>query len=356
MPSAVVAKASRRAQDAGNEAAREERGMRQGMVRWAAVAWLALGSLALPVLALPALAQPAPTAARHVTQGLAERTVDNIAVCGRPAPNSRLSALGRITAQDGTALVVPAATSFTTGPRLPDLFNLCTGTTPERFAEVDLARLPVVEIDRDGEVITASLIGDNYFELWVNGRLVGVDAHPYTPFNSSIVRFRVKRPYTLALLLVDWEERLGLGMETMRGDDWFAGDGGVIARFSDGTVTDASWRAQSFYIAPLARPEDVVERGAVHDTSALGRTYPDVRVPECRERCFAVHYPLPANWAARDFDDSAWPRAAEFTDAEVGVTSLTGYTRYPEAFAGARWIWSSSLVFDNLVVARRTVR
>lgn len=170
------------------------------------------------------------------------------------------------------------------------------------------------------------------------------------------MRFRAKRPYTIALLLVDWEEKLGLGMERMRGNDWFAGDGGVVARFSDGTVTDAGWRAQSFYIAPLARAEDVVERGTVHDTSAFGRTYPEVRVPGCQDRCVAVHYPIPADWAAPGFDDGAWPKANEFTDAEVGVTSLTGYTRYPDAFAGARWIWSSNLVFDNLVLARRTVR
>jgi hypothetical protein len=39
---------------------------------------------------------------------------------------------------------------------------------------------------------------------------------------------------------VDWEERLGLGMETSRGNDWHAGDGGLLARFSDGTVTDST--------------------------------------------------------------------------------------------------------------------
>ena len=56
--------------------------------------------------------------------------------------------------------------------------------------------MPIVEIDKDGEVVTGFIIADNYFQLYVNGKLVGVDAVPYTPFNSSIVRFRVKRPYT----------------------------------------------------------------------------------------------------------------------------------------------------------------
>jgi hypothetical protein len=293
---------------------------------------------------------------RQVTQGPAETIVENLYTCPRQVPNSRLSAVGRITAADGTRIIVPAETRFAEGPKLPDLFNLCTGVTPETLDRAAVERLPVVEIDPDGEVITGFIIADNYVEVYVNGRLVGVDAHPYTPFNSSIIRFRAKRPYTLALLLVDWEENLGLGSELNRGNRFFAGDGGVLARFSDGTVTDGSWRAQSFYIAPLARAEDVVERGAVHDTAALGRTYPEVKVPDCQDRCFAVHYPIPPGWQAPGFDDRAWPEARSFTDAEVGTTALTGYTRYPEAFAGARWIWSDNLVFDNLVLARKTVR
>jgi hypothetical protein len=38
------------------------------------------------------------------------------------------------------------------------------------------------------------LVADNYFELYING-MIGVDATPFTPFNSHMVRFRVKRPY-----------------------------------------------------------------------------------------------------------------------------------------------------------------
>ena len=64
---------------------------------------------------------------------------------------------------------------------------------------------------------------------------------------NRLSRSRGKKPYTYALKAVDWEERLGLGMETSRGNDWHAGDCGLLARFSDGTVTDSSWSAQSFY-------------------------------------------------------------------------------------------------------------
>jgi hypothetical protein len=38
------------------------------------------------------------------------------------------------------------------------------------------------------------------------------------------------------------------------------------------------------------------------------------------------------------------------------VTSLRAYTHFPDLFKGARWIWSFNLVFDNLVIARKTVR
>ena len=100
-------------------------------------------------------------------------------------------------------------------------------------------------------------------------------------------------------------------MESNRGNPWHAGDGGLIARFSDGTVTDSTWKAQSYYIAPLEAPGEVVERGNIHDTTALGRVHPHARMPKCEDRCYAVHYAVPANWAAPSFDDSAWPRAYE---------------------------------------------
>ena len=83
---------------------------------------------------------------------------------------------------------------------------------------MDLNKVPIVEIDKDGEVVTGFLAADNYFELYINGKLIGVDATPYTPFNSHVVRFRVKRPYTIAVLAQDWEDKLGLGVEMFQGN------------------------------------------------------------------------------------------------------------------------------------------
>jgi hypothetical protein len=283
---------------------------------------------------------------RHITQGRAQTITENLYKCPQTVNNHRISAVGRITATDGTVLTVPAQTAYPTRPTA-DLYNEC--------APRNLAPLKPVIIDPDGELITAHIVADNYFELYVNGTLVATDNTPYTPFNSAIVQFRAKRPLTYAFKLVDWEENLGLGTELMRGDPWYPGDGGLIARFSDGTVTDHTWRAQSFYIAPLNTPSDVTEKpGNIHDTSALGRVHPHAKKPPCQDKCFAVHYPIPANWASPNFNPQ-WPAAVEYTDEEVGVTNLPAYTKFPNHFQGARWIWSSNLVFDNLVFIRKTV-
>jgi hypothetical protein len=304
---------------------------------------------------------------RIVTQGPGKAVSENLYRCPVVVDNHRSSFAGEVAAADGTVVVVPAVTAIQKGlgPKASDLYNECTQVMPQKAADVSTANVPVVDVDRDGEVITGYIVADNYYELYVNGTLVSVDNTPYTPFNSTIVKFRVKRPYTLAYLLVDWDERLGIGIELFPlgpksdrsiGNPWYPGDGGLIARFSDGTVTDSNWKAQSFYIAPLNSPDEVVERGSVHDTTPLGRVHPVARKPDCQEKCFAVHYAIPAGWQSATFNDSAWPRAYEYTDTDIGTTALPAFTRYPELFSGARWIWSVNLVFDNVVIARHTVR
>ena len=303
---------------------------------------------------------------RMVTQGPATRIIaQNLTKCAHTHPkmNLRVAAVGQITASDGTVITVPTETALQKGqgPLSHDLYNECNRVTPAKSADVSADKVPVVEVDAGGDVVTGYIVADNYYEMYVNGKLVSVDNTPFTPFNSSIVKFRVKRPYTIAILGVDWEEHMGQGMELFpvsgpKQNPWHPGDGGVILRLSDGTVTDSSWKAQSFYIAPLNSPDEVVERGQLHDTTPLGRVHPVAKKPDCREKCYSVHYPIPANWRSPRFNDTHWPRAYEYTDTDIGVTNVPGYTRYPELFDGARWIWSVNLVFDNVVIMRKTVR
>src|SRR5262245_63962244 len=129
-----------------------------------------------------------PPAKRIVTQGLAKTVTEDLVPCANPKPgmNLRKNPVGEITAQDGTTFTVPVANNFATAPKLPDLYNECAGVTPKDMSEVDLNKVPVVEVDKDGEVITGFMVADNYFELYINGRLIGVDATPFTPFNSHV--------------------------------------------------------------------------------------------------------------------------------------------------------------------------
>ncbi len=156
-----------------------------------------------------------PASTRIITQGLAKTIIEDLSPCAvnEPGMNIRKNPLGEILAKDGTQFTVPTANNYQAGPKLPDLYNECARVTPRNLAELDLSKVPVVEVDRDGEIVTGFMIADNYFELYINGRLIGVDAIPFTPFNSHVVRFRVKRPYTIAVLAQDWEDKLGLGME-----------------------------------------------------------------------------------------------------------------------------------------------
>ena len=71
-----------------------------------------------------------------------------------------------------------------TAPKLPDLYNECIGLRPKSLAEVDINKVPVVEIDKDGEVVTGYMVADNYFELY--------------PDEPKVVTLEFDRPQTAA--------------------------------------------------------------------------------------------------------------------------------------------------------------
>lgn len=301
-------------------------------------------SLILLLLTLPLSAERMDTPS--VTRGRAVTTAANLFP---GCAGSRVTALGTIKGTDNTQWTVPAETQFTGGPRLKDLYNQCSGVMPANINAVNIDAVPVQVIDSSGEVITGFLLGDNYFEFSVNDRLLGVDPVPYTPFNSAVVRFKVKRPYTIAVKLVDWEENLGLGTENNNGNPYHPGDGGFIAQFSDGTVTNSAWKAQTFYIAPLESATSVVTLPDGTRSSASASVKPG-----CADSCYAVHYPLPTAWSSPSFDDSSWPQASVYTAQTVGV-NFPAYMNFTGVWNNAQFIWSSNLILDNLVCLRTTV-
>jgi len=294
-----------------------------------------------------------------VSQGPASVLTQNIYDCdrGRKAP------IGTSTATDGSTWTVPAEVNFTdeSFPMASDLFNPCTKieytTADEALAALDGS--DIVEVDADGELITAFVFADNYFEMYINGIPVGKDNVPFTQFNSNIVRFKVQKPFTIAMKLVDWEENSGLGSEANRGQAFHPGDGGMVAVFKDAegeiiATTNSEWKAQTFYTAPLRDLSCATEEGTLRlstscstEDSNDGTSY------------YALHWKTPLNWQSTEFDDTQWPSATEYTNKTIGVDNKPAYTNFIDIFdnskADAKFIWSTNVILDNEVLVRYTV-
>ena len=285
----------------------------------------------------------------YVIKGKAEVKVENLFTCENG--NSRPSPLG-IQTLNSKEFVVPSHVQYEEKNFVNNLYDECSNTIPTSLAEVDLSNVPIVEIDKDGEVITGYIFADNYFELFINGKLVGVDAVPFTPFNSNIVKFKVKKPYDIAIKAVDWEENSGLGSERNRGKKYHPGDGGLIASFSDGTITNSHWKAQTFYTSPIYDLSCVKEVGNERITK-------DCNISGSNEyiETYSLHWDIPLSWESNE-EYLSWPKSLQYTEDEIGVYNKKAYMNFQEQFSGsgASFIWSSNLVLDNLVLFRYHVK
>lgn len=294
-----------------------------------------------------------------VTQGLATPTTGNLYSC----TNGRIAALGTITATDNTVWTVPAVTNFTNNsfPFASNLYNECTGNlyANSTAALAALNGSDIVTIDPNGEVITAYIFADNYFEMYINGIPVGKDNVPFTQFNSNIVRFKVIRPFTIAMLLVDWEERLGVGCETNGGFTYHCGDGGMVAVFKDANnniiaKTGSDWKAQTFYTAPIMNLTCPSEVGTSRLSSSCSSADSNAGTSY-----YGLHWPRPANWTLATFDDTNWPAATLYSNTTIGVNNKPAYTNFTSIFDDpiddAQFIWSTNVVLDNEVIVRKTV-
>jgi hypothetical protein len=285
-----------------------------------------------------------------VTTGLATEVKPGHPTTGCSNPQARFPAAGMpanagvVTSADGRTITVPLAVQD--GPMAVDVYNDCTGTGDNPDWQ---RQLKTVVIDDNGVEITGFIHADNYFELWVNGRFVARDSIGMVPFNTAVVRFKARYPITYAIKAIDWESHPGIGMEYA---NFNIGDGGFIAYFSDGHRTDGSWRAETFYVAPLDDPSCVrVTPSGARDSTFCSQS---VR-PACAmdpKTCSALHFPIPADWTSSRFDDSRWGPAVEWPAALV--TDHPSYTRNVKLFEDARFIWTRNLRLDNVVLARFT--
>lgn len=298
------------------------------------------------------------TGTASVTQGFATTTVSNIYPAGQ-----RIAGLGTITSKDKKDWIVPAEVNYTnmSFPFAPDLSN--PDGTKHTTASEALAAFndaDIVEIDAVGDVITAYIFGDNYFELYVNGIPIGKDTIPFTQFNSHILKFKVSKPFTIAMKLVDWEENLGLGSEKNRSYQYHPGDGGMVAVFHDAdgnsiATTGSEWKAQTFYTAPIKDLSCPTENGTIRSTSSC-----DAIGVNDGSAFYGLHWELPSDWMKVNFDDTTWPDATTYTNETIGVNNKPAYTNFTDVFDAssddAEFIWSSNVILDNEVIVRYTVK
>ena len=275
----------------------------------------------------------------------------------------RIPALGNIRDSQNQVWVVPAAVEFNNSafPFASDLYNACIGKnySSSKVALAALTGTDIVTIDQDGELITGYIFADNYFEMYVNGKAIGKDKVPFTEFNSCIVRFRVKRPFTIAMLLVDWEEALGLGTELNGGFAYHPGDGGMAALFTDSlgntvAITNENWKAQTYYTAPVKDLSCPYEVGNYRYSNQC-----NTASENDGSNWYGLHWKRPENWMQPSFSDTAWPAAFTYTNTEIGVNNKPSYTNFTDVFdkpgSDAKFIWSSNLILDNEVLVRYRV-
>lgn len=294
-----------------------------------------------------------------ITQGIATTIAEDIYSCER----GRKTDVGEITSTDWKKWTVPAQTNYTNNdfPFSADLFNLCEGnnytTTNEALSNFDDSK--IIEIDEEGDIFTTYIFADNYFEMYVNGVAVGKDKVPFTQFNSSIVKFKVKKPFTIAMKLVDWEEHLGVGCEANRGKPFHNGDGGMVAVIKDEqnniiATTNKNWKAQTFYTAPIKDLNCVSEDGNYRYSKNC-----DTNGGQDGTLFYALHWVLPNDWMKTNFNDSDWPNATIYSNKTIGVDNKPAYTNFKDIFDDAnddaKFIWSTNVILDNEVLVRYTI-
>ena len=95
------------------------------------------------------------------------------------------------------------------------------------------------------DTIRANVYADNWFMMYINGKLAAVDSIDFIPHNVVSVDILPEYPMSIAVMAKDnADPKTGLEY----GDR--IGDGGFVLKFGDGTVSNAKWKAKAFFTGP----------------------------------------------------------------------------------------------------------
>ena len=229
-------------------------------------------------------------------------------VAGKPGREELITAMnGKVLANSSLRV------THSTGGSVPSVPSDLSPKQPKPKGPPGLVKPSIAD------TIKLNVYADNWFMLYVNGRLVAVDSIQFTPHNVVSVDFLPEYPMTIAVLAKDnADPKTGMEYGTS------IGDAGLCIKFADGTVTNASWKAKNFF------------HGPVNSDTANPKVIQD---------------PLPANWWASDFDDSTWKQAKEYTVEEVDPKQ----PYFDNDFEGAKFIWTDDIALDNTVIFRTKV-
>lgn len=187
---------------------------------------------------------------------------------------------------------------------------------------------------------TAEVWADNWFSLYINGKLVGQDSVPITTeksFNSERITFTASYPFTIAMVTKDFKQN-DTGLEYIGTDRQQIGDGGFVAQFTDTSTgrvvatTSSAWHGLVIHQAPL-------------NTSCEKSSKPEV---DCTSKISEE----PTGWTQPTFSDASWPAATVYSKEAVGVKD--GYNNISWS-SNAQLIWTSDLKIDNTILWRYTV-
>ena len=187
---------------------------------------------------------------------------------------------------------------------------------------------------------TAEVWADNWFALYINGKLVGQDSVPITTersFNSERITFKATYPLIIGLLGKDFKEN-DSGLEYIGSNRQQIGDGGVVLQIKESTsgkiiaTTSKKWKVLAIQQAPL-NSECVKSEDPLRD-------------------CKSSEKLIPSTWFKSSYSDSKWSYAREYSASEVGVKDGYLDIKWDQK---AKLIWGEDLKVDNTLLFRYKV-
>ena len=185
--------------------------------------------------------------------------------------------------------------------------NTDTGLTSSTPTSTSTSTPSETSNNTNTQTVTATIYADNYFELFVNGTQVFVDPLKFTPHQAVQVIFEIPKDTQPVYGILASDFATDSGYEYTQTSSPQLGDGGLIATFSDGTITQKNWKCHTVLYGPTT------------DSEAAGCSANNLTA------CKVTDFGIPDNWAAVDFDDSGWYPAVEHTAEAVGWGRTPNY-------------------------------